>query len=121
MYFSMPIYIFVKLAVKDLNKSMDFYQALGFNNNPNFSDENSKCMIWSENIFLMIMTHEKFKTFTQKPIADTKKNIAALFAISVGSIDEVDTILENGLKNGGTETTTVSENTLMHLRRIEDF
>ncbi len=55
--------IFINLAVKDLQKSMDFYTALGFTNNPQFSDDTGKCMVWSENIFVMILTHEKFTDF----------------------------------------------------------
>lgn len=58
---------------------MDFYTALGFTNNPQFLDETGKCMVWSDNIFVMILTHEKFASFATKPIADTKSNIAALF------------------------------------------
>ena len=61
--------IFINLAVHDLQKSMDFYTALGFINNPQFSDETGKCMVWSENIFVMILSHEKFSKFTTKPIA----------------------------------------------------
>ncbi len=52
--------IFINLAVKELQKSMDFYLALGFTNNPQFSDESGKCMVWSENIFVMIMTQKNF-------------------------------------------------------------
>lgn len=73
--------IFINLAVTDLQKSMDFYSALGFTNNPQFSDDTGKCMVWSENIFVMLLTHEKFTTFATKPIADTKSNIAALFSL----------------------------------------
>ena len=57
--------IFINLAVKDLQKSMDFYTALGFSNNPQFSDETAKCMVWSEHIFVMIMTHEKDRKSTR--------------------------------------------------------
>src|SRR3954462_6525595 len=95
--------IFINLAVNDLQKSMDFYTALGFTNNPQFSDETGKCMVWSENIFVMIMTHEKFKTFATKPIADTKSTVAGLFSLSVDSVDEVNSIVTKGLKAGGTE------------------
>ena len=55
-------------------------------------------MVWSENIYVMIMTHEKFSGFTTKPIADTKTNIAGLFSLSVESVDEINNILTNGLK-----------------------
>jgi predicted lactoylglutathione lyase len=113
--------IFINLAVKDLQQSMDFYAALGFSNNPQFSDDTGKCMVWSENIFVMIMTHEKFKTFATKPVADTKSNLAGLFSLSVDSIDEVNTILNNGLKSGGTEPTEMRDYGFMQQRTIEDM
>jgi uncharacterized protein len=113
--------IFINLAVKDLQKSMDFYTALGFTNNPQFSDNTGKCMVWSENIFVMIMTHEKFAGFATKPIADTKSNLAALFSLSVDSIDQVNTIIANGLNAGGTEPSEMKDYGFMQQRTIEDF
>ena len=95
--------VFINLAVKDLQKSMDFYSALGFVNNPQFSDDAGKCMVWSEHIFLMILSHEKFASFATKPIADTKSAVAGLFSLSVDSVDEVNSIVESGLKAGGTK------------------
>jgi len=77
--------IFINLAVKDLQKSMDFYTTLGFTNNSQFSDEAGKCMVWSDNIFVMLLTHEKFEKFATKPIADTKSALAALFSLSLDS------------------------------------
>lgn len=88
--------IFINLAVKDLQKSADFYTAIGFSNNPQFSDDTGKCMVWSESIFVMLLTHEKFKSFTKKPIADTKTNIAGLFSLSLDSLDEVNNIMTKG-------------------------
>ena len=113
--------IFINLAVKDLQKSMDFYTALGFTNNPQFSDDTGKCMVWSENIFVMLLTHEKFASFATKPIADTKSNLAALFSLSLDSIDEVNSTLTNGLKAGGTEPTEMRDYGFMQQRTIEDF
>ncbi|MFM2268622.1 MAG: hypothetical protein RL757_2063 [Bacteroidota bacterium] len=113
--------IFVNLAVKDVEKSMDFYLKLGFTNNPQFSDETGKCMVWSENIFVMVMTHEKFKGFTNKPIADTKNNIAALFSFSVESIEKMNEIVNNGLSAGGIEPTEAKDYGFMQQRSIEDF
>lgn len=113
--------IFINLAVKDVNKSMDLYTALGFTNNPHFSDDATKCMVWSEAIFVMLMTHEKFLTFATKPIADTKANIAGLFSLSADSIDEMNKILENGLKAGGTEPKELRDYGFMQQRTIEDF
>ena len=112
--------IFINLAVKDLQKSMNFYTALGFSNNPQFSDETGKCMVWSENIFVMIMTHEKFSSFATKPIADTKSNLAGLFSLSVDSIFEVNNILTNGLNSGGTEPHEMRDYGFMQQRTIED-
>jgi len=113
--------IFINIAVKDLQKSMDFYAALGFTNNPQFSDEAGKCMVWSDNIFLMVMTHEKFASFATKPIADTKSSLAAIYSISVDSIDEVNSIITNGLNAGGTEPAEMKDYGFMQQRTIEDF
>jgi predicted lactoylglutathione lyase len=112
--------IFINFAVKDLQISMDFYTALGFTNNPQFSDDNGKCMVWSENIFVMIMTHEKFAGFATKPIADTKSKLAGLFSLSVDSVDEVNKIMANGLKAGGTEPNEMRDYGFMQQRTIED-
>ena len=113
--------IFINLAVKDLQKSMDFYTALGFTNNPQFSDDSGKCMVWGDNIFVMLLTHEKFANFATKPIADTKSNVAALFSLSTDSVDEVNTIVTNGLKAGGIEPSEMRDYGFMQQRTIEDF
>ena len=113
--------IFINLAVKDLQKSMDFYTALGFSNNPQFSDDTAKCMVWSENIFVMIMTHEKFASFAAKPIADTKSTLAGIFSLSVDSVDEVNSILSKGLDAGGIEPNEMRDYGFMQQRTIEDF
>lgn len=113
--------IFINLAVKDINKSMDFYTALGFINNPQFSDDTGKCMVWSESIFVMLLSHDKFGSFATKPIADTKSNVAAFFALSFDSLEEVNTAMENGLKAGGIEPNEMRDYGFMQQRTIEDF
>lgn len=113
--------VFINLAVKDLQKSMDFYTALGFTNNPQFSDDTAKCMVWSESIFVMILNHEKFLSFATKPIADTKSNVAALFSLSFNSLDEVNNVMTKGLNAGGTEPTEMKDYGFMQQRTIEDF
>jgi|SRR5690606_13565191 len=113
--------IFINLAVKDLTKSMDFYTAIGFTNNPQFSDDTAKCMVWSESIFVMLLTHEKFSTFATKPIADTKSNVAGLFSLSLDSLDEVNNVMANGLKAGGIEPSEMKDYGFMQQRTIEDF
>ncbi|WP_316806495.1 VOC family protein [Pedobacter agri] len=113
--------VFINLAVKDVQKSMDFYSSLGFENNPQFSDDAGKCMVWSENIFVMLLSHEKFSSFATKPIADTKSAVAGLFSLAVDSVDEVNNIVENGLKAGGTEPNEIRDYGFMQQRTIEDF
>ena len=113
--------VFINLAVKDVTKSMEFYAQLGFTNNPQFSDDSSKCMVWSEHIYLMIMTHEKFQTFTDKTIADTKTNIAALYALNVESAEMVNEIVSKGLDAGGSEPVPFQDYGFMQKRNIEDY
>jgi predicted lactoylglutathione lyase len=113
--------IFINLVVADVNKSMDFYTQLGFTNNPQFSDEQGKCMVWSEHIFVMLLSPDKFKTFTEKPLADTKKQIAALLSLSVSGLDRGNEIVDNGLKAGGIEPTPMKDYGFMQQRSIEDF
>jgi predicted lactoylglutathione lyase len=113
--------IFVNLVVSDLQKSMDFYSALGFSNNPQFSDDTAKCMVWSEHIYLMIMTAEKFSSFTQKPIADTKNNIAALLSLSLASVEEINEKMTAGLATGGIEPSEMKDYGFMVQRSIEDL
>lgn len=113
--------VFINLAVADVNKSMTFYTQLGFEVNLQFCDDDSKCMVWSEHIFVMIMTHDKFKSFTNKPIADTKSHIAGLFALSVESVERVNEIVEKGLSAGGTEPMPMMDHGFMQLRKVEDY
>ena len=113
--------IFINLAVKDLQKSTAFYTALGFTNNPQFSDDTAKCMVWSDSIFVMLLNHEKFSSFTNKPIADTKSAVAGLYSLSLDSIDDVNSMMEAGLKAGGIEPNEMRDYGFMQQRTIEDF
>lgn len=113
--------VFINLPVKDVDKSMALYTAMGFTNNPQFSDNNGKCMVWSDSIFVMILSHEKFSSFTSKPIADTKNTIAGLYSLSVNSLDEVNRITNNAVAAGGTEPHEMRDYGFMQQRSIEDF
>jgi predicted lactoylglutathione lyase len=113
--------IFINLAVKDLQQSMAFYTALGFINNPQFSDDSGKCMVWSDAIFVMLLSHEKFASFATKPIADTQSSVAGLFSLAVDSVDEMNTIMTNGLRAGGIEPNEIRDYGFMQQRTIEDF
>lgn len=113
--------IFINLPVKDVDKSMNFYLKMGFTNNPQFSDETAKCMVWSENIFLMIMTQERFKSFATKPIADTKNNLAALLSLSVENTGKMNEIVNNAITAGGIEPAEMKDYGFMQQRTVEDF
>ncbi|MBK7967299.1 MAG: VOC family protein [Bacteroidetes bacterium] len=112
--------IFINLAVSDLQKSVSFYSSLGFTNNPQFSDDSGKCMVWSEHIFVMLLSHEKFSSFATKPIAKTAESVAALYSLSLESVEEVNSIMEKGLQAGGTEPNEMRDYGFMQQRTIED-
>lgn len=113
--------IFINLAVKDVERSMALYTAMGFTNNPQFSDEAGKCMVWSDSIFVMILSHEKFAGFATKPIADTKSGIAALYSLSVDGVEAMNKMMEAGLQTGGTEPHPLRDYGFMQQRTLEDF
>lgn len=93
--------IFVNLPGTDLAASMAFYEALGFTNNPQFTDETAACMVWSEAISVMLLTHDKWRTFTSRPIPP-KTSSEVLLAISLDSRDAVDAMNEAASAHGGT-------------------
>ncbi len=93
--------IFVNLPVTDLEASMNFYKALGFENNPQFTDETAACMVWSDAIFVMLLTHAKWRTFTDRPIPPTTSS-EVMLAVSCESKEAVDAMNEAAAKNGGT-------------------
>lgn len=98
----MPQMIFVNLPVTDLKASMDFYEAVGFTNNPQFTDETAACMTLSEEIGVMLLTHDKWRDFSSRPISDATKTGEVMLAISRDGRAAVDLMIEAAGKNGGT-------------------
>jgi predicted lactoylglutathione lyase len=94
--------IFVNLPVADLQKSRAFLEALGAVNEPKFTDDTAACMQLSDTIFVMLLTHEKFRQFTPRPIADANAGSEVLLCISADSRESVDTAVERAVANGGT-------------------
>jgi len=99
---------------------MDFYTQLGFSNNPLFSDDQQKCMVWSEHIYVMLLSWDKLKSYSKKSIS-SKTNSNAYFTLHVESLDAVNEIVDNGLKAGGKEPSPMIDEGFMQIRRIEDF
>ena len=91
--------IFVNLPIEKLSKSVEFFSALGFTFNSQFTSENTTCMVIGENIFVMLLENEKFSAFIDKPIAD-KNSVEALIALSCESIDEVRNLCEKAFSLG---------------------
>lgn len=96
----MPRMIFVNLPVRDLDAAKAFYAALGFTNNPQFTDETAACMVLSDTIFVMLLTHAKWKTFTTRPIPSPDSSEVSL-AVSCASRDEVNRWIEIAGAQGG--------------------
>jgi len=94
--------IFVNLPVRDLRKSMDFFGNLGFTFNAQFTDETAACMIISADIYVMLLTENKFKSFTPKQICDASKSTEVLVCLSTASRDEVNELVRKAVANGGT-------------------
>jgi len=92
--------IFVNLPVSDLKASMAFYQAIGFTNNPHFTDATAACMVWSEAINVMLLTHAKWRRFTSRPIPPSTSS-EVMLALSCESRDAVDRMNEVAATNGG--------------------
>jgi predicted lactoylglutathione lyase len=94
--------IFVNLPVSDLAASRRFAEAIGAHNEPKFTDETAACMVFSDSIFLMLLTHDKYRQFTDIPIADLRKNSAGIFCLSRDSREAVDATIAAGVAAGGT-------------------
>jgi predicted lactoylglutathione lyase len=93
--------IFINLPVADLPKSMAFYKALGFSHNPQFSDDTAACIIISETIYVMLLTHDKFRGFTPKAISDATKSTEVLLCLSCESREEVEDFVAKAVAAGG--------------------
>jgi uncharacterized protein len=118
----MPKMIFVNLPVKDLAAATRFYEAIGFEKNAQFSDENASSMAWSDTIVFMLLTRDYYKTFTSKPIADAHAQSATLIALSRDSREEVDAITEAAAKAGGkADVREPQELGFMYGRSFEDL
>ena len=116
----MPTMIFVNLPVSDLERSKAFYSALGFDINPQFSDEKGACVVISDTIYAMIVTKPYFSTFTSKDIADTSTSVAAITALSRDSKADVDAIADKALLAGGLQTNDPQDLGFMYTRSFQD-
>ena len=113
--------IFVNLPVTDLPRSMAFYEAVGFTNNPQFTNDMAAAMAWSDEIVVMLLTHEFWKTFTDKAIPDARSVAQVLLCLSQDSRDAVDAIVDRAIRAGGRSEPTPNQDLgFMYGRSFED-
>ena len=117
----MPKLIFVNLPVADLAAARAFYEAIGATNDPRFTDETAACMVFSDVIHVMLLTHDKFREFTPKAIADARATSEVLIALSADSREAVDEITEKALAAGGREPREKQDYGFMYGRSFEDL
>ena len=118
----MPRMIFINLPVRDLERSKAFYEAIGFRNEPKFSNDAAAMMVLSETISVMLLTHPFYATFTRKPIADASNSSQVLLCISCDSPAEVDRITDAAASAGGTADVGPKQDMggMMYGRSFED-
>jgi predicted lactoylglutathione lyase len=113
--------IFVNLPVTDLARSIAFYESVGARKNPQFSDDTAACMVLSDTIFVMVLTHDKYRQFTAKPIADAHRTSEVLLALSADSREGVDKIVAQAAGAGGkADPGPTQEHGWMYGRSFED-
>ena len=113
--------IFVNLPVTDLKRSMAFYEAVGAANNKQFTDETAACMVFSDTIHAMLLTHEKWRQFTSKPIVDAHAGAQVLLCLSEDSRDGVSATVDRAVRAGGkADPTPVQDYGFMYGRSFED-
>ncbi|WLQ43214.1 VOC family protein [Streptomyces laculatispora] len=116
----MPQMIFVNLPVKDLETAKGFFGKLGFSFNPQFSDENTACLVISDTIFAMLLTEPRFKEFTKKEISDASKTTEVLLALSAESREKVDEMADAALAAGGSPANEPQDLGFMYGRSFQD-
>jgi predicted lactoylglutathione lyase len=112
---------FVNLPVKDLNRTKEFFSSIGFEFNPQFSDENSACLVVNDNTFVQFLTESYFRTFITKPMADIASAAAGIIALSADSREHVDELANKALAAGGKESKAPVDHGFMYVRSFEDL
>ena len=113
--------VFINLPVTDLARSTAFYEALGAARNPQFSDDTATCIVFSDTIHTMLLTHEKYRQFTAKPIADAHATSQVLICLSADSRADVDAMVERAAGAGGrADPAATQDHGFMYGRSFED-
>ena len=113
--------IFVNLPIKDLPRSVRFFESLGYTFNPQFTDENATCMILGENLFAMLLVEPYFRTFIEKDVSDAHRTTEVLLAVPVDSREAVDALVEKALAAGAKEPRPARDYGFMYQRSYDDL
>ncbi len=117
----MPTSLFVNLPIADLQRSIDFFSALGFAFNPKFSNEDATCLVISEHIQVMLLTTPFFAGFTRKPVADAHAATEVLLALSCETREEVDALVAKAVAAGAATPMPVQDHGFMYQHGFEDL
>jgi predicted lactoylglutathione lyase len=113
--------IFVNLPVKNLPKSVEFFTALGFEFNPQFTDEKATCMVISEQACVMLLVEPFFRTFIDKEIADAVTHAETIVSLSAESRAEVDDVFERAVAAGARPVKDPQDEGFMYSRTFQDL
>ena len=114
--------IFINLPVRDLPKAKAFYEAIGAVNNPQFTDDTAACMVWSDTLFVMLLTHAKWASFTNKPISDARQASEVMLALSADDRQAVDAMVSAaGAQGGKADVNPTQDLGFMYGRSFEDL
>lgn len=109
-----PHKLFVNIPVGDLQRSITFFEALGFRFNPQFTDASATCMLVGEDAYFMLLETERFVGFSKRPVGDPRTETSAMFSLSVDSREEVDAMVRKALAAGGTEAVEPEDHGFMY-------
>ena len=112
--------IFINLPVADLPRSLAFFKALGYSHNPQFTDDTAACIVISEEIHVMALTHAKWREFTPKAICDTTKSAEVSLCLTCESRAKVDELIARAVAAGGSKEPEPTDHGFMYLQGFDD-
>ena len=116
-----PRKLFVNIPVTNVQRSIRFFESLGFVFNPQFTDATATCMLVGEDAYFMLLERERFAGFSKRPVGDAQRETNALFAISVGSRDEVDAVVQQAVAAGGSHAAEPQDHGFMYAWSFYDL
>lgn len=116
-----PRKLFVNIPVGDVQRSITFFEALGFSFNPQFTDATATCMLVGEDAYFMLMDRTRFAGFSKRPVAEPSRETSALYAVSVNSREEVDAMVKQAVDAGGSHAADTQDHGFMYAWSFYDI